>query len=1034
MERDNDKTMIRSTTARTVRRQKDETWSPGGGADDDDGASNVLPVGTRLGEFTIRGVVGEGGFGIVYLAWDDNLEREVALKEYMPSALASRTHDLQVTVKSQRHRDTFTAGLKSFINEGRMLARFDSEALVKVYTSFEANGTAYMVMPLYKGVTLRQAMKDRRVTPTEDWIRNFLAGLLDAVETIHRVHCYHRDIAPDNILLLDRGGSLLLDFGAARRVIGDMTQGLTVILKPGFAPIEQYADIPGVRQGPWTDVYALAAVVYYLITGKTPPAAVSRVVHDDMLPARDAGKGRYSESFLLAVDRALAVRPEHRLQTVAELRAALGITESKRPHNVPPLFTHAQPPAGAWDAGLQAEPDATRLTAYPGMGTRMPAADRPGATRWGAQPGQAGQRAEPHFDNDAFEPTAMAPTMHGAPPRTQAREAGAGWADDERTHRLATERRSFEPPPPRKTSTAKKAAFAGIVAIAALAGGAWLFADRLMQRDGAPPLAVTGKPADSSTAAEGTTAGQTGSDAAAQDTRIASAAPAPPVVASPDMGAAPSARSPAYQSPATPPAYQTPATPPAAQSPAVQAPRDSRNGPQSGNQSGRASTSMPSDGQRLLSEDELWRSAVALNRPADYTAYLQRYPKGRYAALAKSRYEALAPAKPAGGNADDQAQNRPQLAADEEMWRRMASIGKPEAYESYLARYPNGRYAVAARDRIAAQRSSGSIAGRAGDAMVSGAGAAGGAAVSSGPSDSSASSTSASSTPSASSSSSTPSVSAAPSTRSSASSMPSSPTAPANANPQGGAGGTVAMATPAENRVTKPAGEGREGATANEARTPESRQPDPRASESRQQTQAPAPSVAESGGTRKTLKMADQTMIGDFTADFATGIVSGKGRIVWNNGEVFEGTLFRGVKEGQGTFKWKNGQTYTGTWARDQPNGKGVMVFANGNRYEGEFRDGLPHGQGTTKFKGGDVYAGNWSRGQSNGQGRYTWSNGSYWEGEFKNDQRTENGRMVFSEKALAAARNSGAASGASTSGGSDAANDERQTAKIEAK
>ena len=122
-----------------------------------------------------------------------------------------------------------------------------------------------------------------------------LAPLTEALAVIHGERCFHRDIAPDNIILLHNSGKpLLLDFGAARRVIGDMTQALTVILKPGYAPVEQYAEIPGMKQGPWTDVYALAAVVYFAIMGRTPPPSVGRLLNDTYVPLVEAAAGRYS--------------------------------------------------------------------------------------------------------------------------------------------------------------------------------------------------------------------------------------------------------------------------------------------------------------------------------------------------------------------------------------------------------------------------------------------------------------------------------------------------------------------------------------------------------------------------------------------------------------------------------------------------------------------------------------------------------------------------------------------------------------------
>jgi hypothetical protein len=287
---------------------------------------NMLPVGTYLAEFEITKVLGEGGFGIVYLAEDHSLGRRVALKEYMPSSLAARVGGTQVSVKSERHRETFEAGLKSFVNEARLLAQFDHPSLVKVYRFWEANGTAYMIMPFYEGITLKDQLKAMGAPPDEAWLRELLEPLTEALAVIHDEQCFHRDIAPDNVILL-KGSNLplLLDFGAARRVIGDMTQALTVILKPGYAPVEQYAEVPGMKQGAWTDVYALAAVVYYSITGKTPPTSVARLMNDSYVPMTQAGAGRYSPGFLAAIDRALIVKPEERTQSINDLRRDLGM-------------------------------------------------------------------------------------------------------------------------------------------------------------------------------------------------------------------------------------------------------------------------------------------------------------------------------------------------------------------------------------------------------------------------------------------------------------------------------------------------------------------------------------------------------------------------------------------------------------------------------------------------------------------------------------------------------------------------------------
>ncbi|HEX5373948.1 MAG TPA: serine/threonine-protein kinase [Aquabacterium sp.] len=314
---------------------------------------SILPVGTYLGEFEITDLVGQGGFGIVYLAWDHSLERRVALKEYMPAALAMRTEGMTVQVKAARHQETFEAGLRSFVNEAKLLAQFDHPSMVKVYRFWEANSTAYMVMPFYEGDTLKDMLAGMDTPPDEAWLTAMLVPLTEALEVLHNQQCYHRDIAPDNIILLKGSGKpLLLDFGAARRVIGDMTQALTVILKSGYAPVEQYAEVPGMRQGPWTDVYALAAVVYYCIHGKTPPPSVGRLVNDSYVPLVQSAAGKYSERFLAAVDRALIVKPDERTQSMGEFRQSLGVGAGYvPPTEMPDPHGRARKSSGSADKG-----------------------------------------------------------------------------------------------------------------------------------------------------------------------------------------------------------------------------------------------------------------------------------------------------------------------------------------------------------------------------------------------------------------------------------------------------------------------------------------------------------------------------------------------------------------------------------------------------------------------------------------------------------------------------------------------------------
>ena len=287
-------------------------------------ASSAMPNGTRLGEFEITGVIGEGGFGIVYSARDSSLDRVVAIKEYLPSAFASRTTAGTVQVRSQEHSKTFDAGLASFINEARMLAKFSHPGLVEVFRFWEGNGTAYMAMRYYRGVTLREMLRTNPQIVTEQWLCETLDPILLALQELHNEKCYHRDIAPDNILVLPNGRSVLMDFGAARRIIGGMTRALTTVLKPGYAPIEQYSDDGSMAQGAWTDIYAVGGVLYHAMTGKVPVQAISRMMNDPLKPVASAARAEFSPNLSAVVMRCLAVMPENRYQSVDELRTGLG--------------------------------------------------------------------------------------------------------------------------------------------------------------------------------------------------------------------------------------------------------------------------------------------------------------------------------------------------------------------------------------------------------------------------------------------------------------------------------------------------------------------------------------------------------------------------------------------------------------------------------------------------------------------------------------------------------------------------------------
>lgn len=338
---------------------------------------DALRPGTRLDEFELIRVLGTGGFGIAYLALDHVLQRQVAIKEYMPTSLARRGASMAVAIRSAEHAETFARGLDSFFNEARLLAGFDHPSLVKVHRFWKANGTAYMAMQYYPGVTLKQARRAMPATPDGAWLRAFVDAMLEVLELLHRDGVYHRDVAPDNILLLPDGRPVLLDFGAARRVIGDDTQTLTAVLKPSFAPIEQYADVAGMRQGPWTDLYALGATVHFVLTGRTPTPAVMRVVQDAMPALSTPGAPAFAgvpKAFLASIDWTLALAPADRPQSVASLRRAFN------QQFVPP------PPSRRFSA--DSPPNAIDTDAITVVATRPASAGEP-LRRWQAMEGSS---------------------------------------------------------------------------------------------------------------------------------------------------------------------------------------------------------------------------------------------------------------------------------------------------------------------------------------------------------------------------------------------------------------------------------------------------------------------------------------------------------------------------------------------------------------------------------------------------------------------------------------------------------------------
>lgn len=289
---------------------------------------NALPIGYRFNEFEIKEVIGGGGFGIVYRAWDHQLERTIAIKEFMPSSLAVRSDDLNLVLRSERFSKTFHAGLNSFIQEARLLARFNHPNLLHVLRFWVQNDTAYMGTVFYSGTTLSRLAAQRPELVNETWIRRLLPPLFGAINTIHQEGYLHRDISLDNIQIQENMMPVLLDFGSARQTIGNLSDETETMLRPGFAPIEQYSDNNESEQGPWTDIYALGAVLHTLIVGAPPPVSVVRSIEDNYQPLAELRPAGFSLPLLHAIDKALSLKPEDRPKSIDAFAALMELSVS----------------------------------------------------------------------------------------------------------------------------------------------------------------------------------------------------------------------------------------------------------------------------------------------------------------------------------------------------------------------------------------------------------------------------------------------------------------------------------------------------------------------------------------------------------------------------------------------------------------------------------------------------------------------------------------------------------------------------------
>ena len=277
----------------------------------------TLPPGTRLRNYELLSVLGHGGFGITYRARDTLLGREAAIKEYLPTSLAVRSHGATVVPRSSEHSENFKWGRDRFLEEARTLVTLEgTPSVVRVYDFLEANGTAYMVMALVRGETLEQRVK-RQGPLAAPIVERLAQKLLDGLEQVHVSRFLHRDIKPANIIVDSHDDPTLIDFGSSRASMADRTSAMTAVFTPRYAAVEQ---LTSDEQGPWTDIYGLAVTLYFAATGQPPPTAMERVLKENYVPLSTQRPAGFRPGLLRAIDAGLAVRAADRPQSIAAWR------------------------------------------------------------------------------------------------------------------------------------------------------------------------------------------------------------------------------------------------------------------------------------------------------------------------------------------------------------------------------------------------------------------------------------------------------------------------------------------------------------------------------------------------------------------------------------------------------------------------------------------------------------------------------------------------------------------------------------------
>jgi serine/threonine protein kinase len=394
----------------------------------------ALPAGYELGRYRFREILGSGGFGITYLAEDQTLNRRVAIKELLPNDIATRIDGTTVVAKTQSEEESLTWARQRFVDEGRALAACDHPNVVNVYEMVEANGTAYMVTKYEDGRSLEQWLRDLGRPPNETELRSILIPLLDGLETVHQAGFLHRDIKPENIYLTKNGRPVLLDFGSARQAITNRNMAMTSIVTSGYAPFEQYHEDG--KQGAWSDIYALAAVMYRAITGKKPPEATRRLKDDPCEKLTGRYAGQYDAEFLRAIDKGLLVDEAKRPQSVAAWRKMFGADDRlpldsaetrllpRAPKPPSKIDMFADPGVIAGTVGAVLFIALIWVTVRSGTGRAIASNSTPKIIQTSPSPGEA--EASPHASGmPAYSPAEITPAPSPQPSASPSQQAVA---------------------------------------------------------------------------------------------------------------------------------------------------------------------------------------------------------------------------------------------------------------------------------------------------------------------------------------------------------------------------------------------------------------------------------------------------------------------------------------------------------------------------------------------------------------------------------------------------------------------------------